>query len=227
MTDAYAPSERGPRWDPLVRLTHWTIAAAVLLNGLITEDGEFLHTAIGYTAFTVLALRLLWGFIGPEEARFTAFPPSPKAALHHVSEIVAGDKVKHRSHNPLGALMAYALWATLSVVVATGMIMDQGRFGDRGTSEQTGSISAPKSAPNFTLALIKPALADDDDRHERHEHEDEEEDGIVSEIHEIAANLLLVLAALHVIGVAVESRRRQENLVRSMVTGGTREDASP
>jgi len=27
----------GPNWDPIVRVTHWGIALAILLNGLITE----------------------------------------------------------------------------------------------------------------------------------------------------------------------------------------------
>lgn len=35
-------------WDPLVRLTHWGIAAAVLLNGLVVEDGSLVHVWLGY-----------------------------------------------------------------------------------------------------------------------------------------------------------------------------------
>jgi len=40
-----------------------------------------------------------------------------------------------------------------------------------------------------------------------------------SEIHEFAAYGLLVLVALHVAGVAIESLRTKENLVRAMITG--------
>jgi cytochrome b len=39
------------------------------------------------------------------------------------------------------------------------------------------------------------------------------------EVHEFLAYLLIVLIALHVLGILLESARTQENLVRSMVTG--------
>lgn len=209
--DPYGPVERGPRWDPVVRLTHWAIAVAVLLNGLITEDGEFIHTVVGYTALGLLALRLLWGFIGPEAARFTSFPPSLKAALHHAGDMLAGRQVTHRSHNPIGALMVYALWCSLLLVLLTGVAMDRGRLGERGSTDRAVEQSA---------VLIAPAYANDEDRHDREgEREGEREEGILGEIHEFAANLLLILAGLHILGVALESKRRGENLARSMLTG--------
>ena len=71
----------------------------------------------------LLALRLLWGLIGPKEARFTAFPPSPSRAIAHVKEIFAGRNTPHASHNPLGALMVYAIWGTLAVIIGSGISM--------------------------------------------------------------------------------------------------------
>ena len=71
----------------------------------------------------LLGLRLAWGFIGPPEARFAAFPPSPRRALEHIGDIRAGRRAAHASHNPLGALMAYGLWGTLAVVIASGIAM--------------------------------------------------------------------------------------------------------
>lgn len=38
-------------------------------------------------------------------------------------------------------------------------------------------------------------------------------------VHESLANLMLVLAVIHVAGVAVESRLLRRNLVRPMITG--------
>lgn len=205
--DAYAPVDRGPRWDPIVRLTHWGVAVSVLLNGLITEDGAFIHTLVGYTALGLLALRLLWGLIGPDAARFTSFPPSLKAAVHHVGDMLSGRHVTHRSHNPIGALMVYALWSSLLLVLLTGVAMDRGRLGEWGSGDRASHQSA---------VSIAPAFANDDDRHDR---EGEREEGILGEIHEFAANLLLILAGLHILGVALESKRRGENLARSMLTG--------
>ncbi|MDW8371653.1 MAG: cytochrome b/b6 domain-containing protein, partial [Geminicoccaceae bacterium] len=44
----------------------------------------------------------------------------------------------------------------------------------------------------------------------------------VEEVHEAAANGLLVLIGLHVLGVLAESWREGENLVRAMITGRKR-----
>lgn len=45
-------------WDPLVRLTHWGIALAVLVNGVLLRDGDIAHIWIGYGALALLLLRL-------------------------------------------------------------------------------------------------------------------------------------------------------------------------
>lgn len=197
----------GPHWDLLVRLTHWTVALAVVLNGLVVEGGSLLHVWIGYTALALLLLRLVWGFVGTEEARFSSFPPSLGGALEHLRGMFEGRRELHRSHNPLGALMVYALWATLAVTALTGLAMDN---------------SAP--VPRSELAAAAQL------RHAEEEDEDDEGGGesseILEELHETAANLLLILAALHVAGVAIESRRLGRNLVRPMITGGGRGGAA-
>jgi cytochrome b len=71
----------------------------------------------------MLALRLLWGLVGPREARFSAFPPSLRRALAHIREIRAGKVHDQPSHNPLGALMVYAIWGTLGIIIASGIAM--------------------------------------------------------------------------------------------------------
>lgn len=188
-------------WDIIVRITHWGIALAVLLNGLITEEGETLHIWVGYIALSLLVLRLLWGIVGTKEARFSSFSPSLGAAKTHISEIFSGKYSEHRSHNPLGALMVYALWGTLAVVIATGIAM-------------TGS----------PLDSLNPQQHIEAEHHaDEKEHEEEE---VLEEIHELAANLLLILAALHVAGVAFETKRAgNRNLIRRMITVGGRRNS--
>lgn len=202
MTDPAAAQDAGPTWDPIVRITYWGIADAVLLNGIATEEGSRIHVWVGYAALALLALRLLWGFIGAPEARFSAFPPSLSAARAQIADMLAGGHHAHRSHNPLGALMVYALWSMLAVVAPTGIGM-------------AGLPLASRPCDGGEAAYAT---------YEEHE-EDGEEQALpeaFEEVHEAAANVLFGLAALHVAGVIFESRRSSLNLVRGMITGRRR-----
>ena len=114
-------------WDPLVRLIHWCVALAVLINAFSDDESAF-HEWVGYTAMGLIAIRLLWGLVGPSTARFSAFPPNPVAAVTHVRSIFNGQSKIHLSHNPLGALMVYNLWATLIALGVTGYMMGTMRF---------------------------------------------------------------------------------------------------
>ena len=116
--------DRGVRvWDPLVRLIHWGLAATVLTNALIDDPESKLHETLGYVAVGLVVLRLLWGIIGTEHARFSAFPPNPLAALRHFGDLIRGRHSVHLSHNPAGALMVYNLWLSVIGMGVTGYMM--------------------------------------------------------------------------------------------------------
>lgn len=200
------------RWDPIVKLTHWGVVAAVIGNAIFTEEGSGWHIWVGYGLAALLALRLLWGLIGPDEARFSAFPPSPARALDHIGEIGRGEVTQHRSHNPLGALMVYAIWATLLVVCGTGIAMS----GPPPTDPSAVQVEQGERGGK----QIRVREEDDGDEDGR-EHGKEEEEGALGEVHEIAVNLLYVLIALHLAGVVFETRRSGPQIVRAMVPGGT------
>jgi cytochrome b len=110
-------------WDPLVRLIHWSLAIAILLNGAIVDEESSLHEWIGYFAVGLIGVRLIWGLIGSSHARFSAFPPNPVAAIRHLVALSRGDKTVHLSHNPIGALMAYNIWLTVLLLGITGYMM--------------------------------------------------------------------------------------------------------
>lgn len=203
MSDPLAPR----RWDPLVKLTHWSIVIAILANALVTGEGSSAHVWVGYGLLGILALRLFWGLVGPVEARFTSVPPSPRKALAHISEMTAGKVPDHKSHNPLGALMVYAIWGTLLVVIASGVSMS----GLPTASHQPGSEAAIS-----TTVEAEEGRYDDHEAEERHDDGDEEAG---EEVHEAAVNLLYALILLHMAGVIFESRRQKRNLALAMLPG--------
>lgn len=190
-----------PSWDPLLRLAHWGIAVVVLANYAFTKEGGSVHIALGWAGMALLLLRLIWGFVGPREARFASFPPNPMAALRHLGGLLRGKAPQYPSHNPAGALMAYALWACLAVLMLTGLGM---------------SGLSP-----FAQADLEAAVAEGDWSVLVEEDGDAEGESpygdVLEEVHEVAANLILILAVLHVAGVAVESRALRRNLLAPML----------
>ncbi|SFI43425.1 cytochrome b/b6 domain-containing protein [Jannaschia pohangensis] len=117
-----------PVWDPLVRLIHWSLLATIVVNGALTDVEGDLHEWVGYVALGLVAIRLVWAVVGPRPARFTAFPPNPMRAIRHLRAMRAGDDTVHLSHNPLGALMVYNIWATVLAIGVTGYMMTTLRF---------------------------------------------------------------------------------------------------
>lgn len=196
-------------WDPVVKLTHWTIVLAILANALLTEEGSAAHVWVGYALAAILALRLLWGMIGPAEARFTAFPPNPARALRHVSEIRRGEKTEHASHNPLGALMVYAIWSCLGVIIATGIAM--AGLPPQGEDHEEGRPAAHASAE------YREEREGAGETEEAREGGENHEEGGMGELHEIAVNLLYILIVLHIAGVVFEIRRSGRQVVLAML----------
>lgn len=193
-------------WDPVVRLTHWGIALSVVLNALVNDGGSLVHVSLGWLVMALLLLRLVWGVLGPAEARFSAFPPNPVAALGHLRQLLTGRVRDYPSHNPAGALMAYAFWATLALVVATGLLMTSGA-----TPMQIANDKAAVASGDWS-ALIREGDGDDDSPLA----------DAAEETHEMAANLLLFLAALHLAGVALETRALRRSLLAPMLLGTRR-----
>lgn len=212
------------RWDPIVRMTHWSIALAVLANAIFTEEGSGPHIWVGYGLAAILVLRLFWGLVGPAEARFSAFWPAPRKVLTHVRDIRQGVVTPHASHNPLGALMVYAIWACLLTIIATGIAM-AGPPPWRAASNEGDSRAEMRVAGNEadnTSGAGRAQPGDGDEGAEGEEHDEGEEheeggEGAISEIHEVAANLLYVLILLHIAGVVFETRRSGKRVLVAML----------
>lgn len=110
-------------WDPIIRIFHWSLVAGFTANALFTDPEARLHEWIGYFLLALIAIRVVWGFVGPRHARFADFPPSVGAALDHLTEIVSGRRHAHVGHSPLGAMMVYNLLATITAIGITGYMM--------------------------------------------------------------------------------------------------------
>ena len=110
-------------WDPLVRLFHWSLAAAFLLNATVIDEDASLHETLGYATLALVGVRVIWGLVGTRHARFADFPPNPRAAIAQVRDMLTRRQTRHVGHSPLGAFMIYNLLLTVVLLGVSGWAM--------------------------------------------------------------------------------------------------------
>ncbi|PAU81712.1 cytochrome B [Halovibrio salipaludis] len=195
-------------WDPFIRIFHWLLVVAFFTAYLTEGEPEWLHAWAGYLIVVLLVLRIVWGFIGSEHARFSNFVFSPGTVLAYLRDNMRGRAEYYRGHNPAGGAMILGIIVSLLVTAGAGMVV---LAGEEGEGPLAGWLIATPQMQTETA----PVAGDD----ETEEHEESALVETAEEVHEVLANLTLALVILHVIGVIVESLRERQNLVRSMFTG--------
>jgi cytochrome b len=209
--DAALPNEIRV-WDPVVRIFHWSLVAAFTIAWLTGEEEESrLHELAGYAVIGLVLIRVVWGFVGTQYARFRDFIYRPATVLAYARDMLAGKSKRYLGHNPLGGMMIIALLLSLLAASVSGLVL-------QGVKEGTGPFAAITASTAVTApAVISRAVADDDDK--ENNGGNGEADETWKELHEFFANLSLLLVALHIAGVMVGSLVHRENLVRAMFTG--------
>jgi cytochrome b len=112
-------------WDPFVRVAHWCLVASIVATWFTRQA---LHEWIGYAALGIVALRIVWGWIGPRYARFRQFVLGPAVTLAYAKAVAASAERRYLGHNPLGAWMVVALLATVALTGASGWLAVTDRF---------------------------------------------------------------------------------------------------
>ena len=110
-------------WDPLVRVFHWTLAAAFLTAYLVEGDWLGLHVVAGYTVLGLVLFRLVWGAIGTRHARFTDFVRSPAVVLAYLKDALVIRARRYLGHNPAGGAMVIALLVSLTFTAVSGLAL--------------------------------------------------------------------------------------------------------
>lgn len=201
-------------WDIFVRLFHWALVCAIIVQYISAESNKYLHKNIGYFIVCLLLIRIVWGFFGSKHARFSDFLYPPSIIFQYLSGLIKGKPRHYLGHNPAGGLMVLVMLIALLFTAFAGLKAlgnkGQGPFADRG------------------YQIVQQAFADDDDdgeAHSEHEGEHRSPNGkheFWGEFHGIMAGLSLFLIIVHICGVIVSSWIHRENLIGAMITGKKR-----
>lgn len=105
--------------DAPTRVFHWLLAASFAL-AYLTGEGErwrLVHVTMGYTLLGLIGFRLVWGVIGPPQARWSAQARKLRALPDVWRAWLAARPNWLQSHHVANTL---AIWAILSLSVITG-----------------------------------------------------------------------------------------------------------
>jgi cytochrome b len=115
-------------WDLFVRVFHWSLVTLFVVAYATGDEIERVHIYAGYTIAGLIALRVLWGFIGSPHARFTDFVRPPRDIIAYLRAAVRFEAPRHVGHNPAGGMMILLLLGTLAITCATGFAMTTDAF---------------------------------------------------------------------------------------------------
>jgi len=151
-------------WDLFVRFFHWTLVVGFTI-AYFTEDPLIVHVWAGYVVGALILVRVVWGFVGPKNARFSDFIYDPATTLHYVRDLLQLRGHRYFGHSPGGGYMVIALLVFLAATVVTGLLV-------YGGEQQAGPLSgmlskdtgesieeAHEIVANITLALVLAHIA--------------------------------------------------------------------
>lgn len=110
-------------WDLPTRLFHWSLFVLVCISLYTGFTGGFTimdyHMWSGYAILTLVGFRIVWGFVGSRNSRFTSFIKGPSQIVAHLKDW--RQPSNQVGHNPLGALSVTALLIVLAIQATTGL----------------------------------------------------------------------------------------------------------
>jgi cytochrome b len=160
-----------------IRLYHAALALLVTAAYFTGDELEGLHNWLGYAVAAVILFRALWAAVGPRQLGISRLFPD-------LTELA---KVRRLNHPMISRTLLAGIVVTLLLATGTGLLME------------------PPPIDGFAAEVtIAPAFADDDG--EREHDRDGKENEALEEVHETAANLLVLFVVLHVTYLLVFKR---------------------
>lgn len=122
-------------WDLLLRIVHWSFPLLIPAMWWTAENSKWaLHRQMGLVLLGLLVFRILWGFTGPETARFSSFVKGPGAVIAYLRGAVT-DSANTIGHSALGG------WSTLVLLGAMLAQVSMGLFAGDPYDGMTGPLN--------------------------------------------------------------------------------------
>jgi len=115
-------------WDLWVRIGHWLLVLCIAAAWLTRHGGGAWHEWLGYGALAIVAVRIVWGFIGSPHARFRDFVFGHRTVVEYIGAMRQHREQHYLGHNPLGGFMIVALLLAVALTGFSGWLYTTDRF---------------------------------------------------------------------------------------------------
>lgn len=177
-------------WDFPVRLFHWALVAAIATSWWTNRQVMIdIHAIAGYSVLALVLFRIIWGFVGSSNARFTSFLTGPNKVIGYATKIPKGSMsdLTYAGHNPAGGWMVVLLILLVGVQAVSGLFASEDTF---------LFFDGP------LVAYVSSDVA-----------------SVMNWIHHTNINLIYGAVGLHVFAALFYLVVKRENLIGAMVTG--------
>ena len=116
-------------WDLPTRIFHWLLVLAFIAIAVIVfvlgDDSSFFpyHALLGIVVILMVALRILWGFIGTHHARFSSFTYSLHSVVAYLKTALHGKGHLYAGHNPGSSWAIFAMIIFFFGLAVTGFLL--------------------------------------------------------------------------------------------------------
>src|SRR6516164_8628235 len=149
MAGADCPPPTVNVWDLFVRIFHWSVVVLFAIAYVTGDEVQRVHIIAGYGIAALLALRIVWGFVGPRHARFADFVRTPREVLAYFRDVLQLQAQRYIGHNPAGGPMVVTLLVILAATCVSQYLMTTDAYGGSKAVEEIHGALA-----NATAALI-------------------------------------------------------------------------
>jgi cytochrome b len=173
-----------------LRLYHAMLAVSALA-AYATGEAGIVHAWIGYALVGMILFRLAWGMFGPSQFRIGRFLP----------DLASLFRIRAANDPAIARVLLGGVVASLLLVAGTGIALDQTKSLNLVAEARTVPVPRVEfhsHGASVTRGMTTPSASRDDD--------DDENEGWLAELHEFAANMMLLFVGLHVAYMVVFRR---------------------